>query len=132
MRLAVLYSKRQIMKKIIYSILSLALVLSLIVVSCGKSGGYNSMTNPPPAATGNTVNIVNMSYSPATITVAAGTTVTWYNGDTMEHTVTADDGSFDSGNIAVGAKFTRQFSTAGTYPYHCTIHPGMKATIVVK
>jgi plastocyanin len=122
------------MKKIIYSILSLALALSIIVVSCGKSGGYNSMTtNPPPAAAANnTVNIVNMAFSPLTINVAAGTTVNWYNGDTMAHTVTADDASFDSGNIAVGGRYSKQFSTPGTYAYHCTIHPAMKATVVVK
>src|ERR1700730_12418575 len=109
------------MKKIIFSVLGLALVLSLIVISCSKNSGYNS----PSAASGNTVSIVNMSFAPATITVVAGTTITWTNNDNMGHTVTADDNSFDSGNIVVGGKFSKQFSTAGTYSYHCTIHPGM-------
>ena len=120
------------MKKIIYSTLSLALVLSLMVVSCGKSGGYNSMTYNPPPATASTVNIVNMAFSPGSISIGTGTTVTWYNGDTTVHTVTADDNSFNSGNIAVGGRYSKQFSTAGTFAYHCTLHPEMKGTVVVK
>ena len=109
------------------------LIFSIVLISCSKSGsGYGSgSTTPPPAS--NTVSIVDMSFSPATITVKVGTTVTWTNNDGMVHTVTADDASFDSGNIAImGGKYSKVFSTAGTYTYHCTIHPTMKGTIVVK
>ncbi len=121
------------MKKIIFSSISIVLALSLIMISCSKGGGYGTMTsNPPPAATVNTVNIVGMTYDPATITVTVGTTITWNNNDNMAHTVTADDNSFDSGNIAAGGKFSKQFTVAGTYAYHCTIHAGMKATVIVK
>jgi len=88
-----------------------------------------SMNNTPAA---NSVSIVNMSFSPATLTVTAGTNVTWTNNDGMTHTVTADDDSFDSGNITMGSKFSKVFPTAGTFSYHCTIHPTMKGTIVVK
>jgi plastocyanin len=104
------------------------LIVGLGIVSCGKSSSYN--TNMPPSA--NSVSIINMSFSPATITVAPGTTVTWTNNDGMTHTVTADDISFDSGNITTGSKFSRVFSTVGSYSYHCTIHPNMKGTIIVK
>ncbi len=106
------------------------LISAFAIISCGKSSGYNSPMNTMPGA--NTVSIVNMSFSPASLTVTAGTTVTWTNNDTMTHTVTADDASFDSGNITMGTKYPRLFSTAGTYTYHCTIHPNMKGTIVVK
>ncbi len=110
---------------------TLLLISGIVVVSCSKSSGYSSgSTTPPPAA--NTVNIANMAFSPASLTVNAGTTVTWTNSDAMAHTVTADDNSFDSGNMAMGAKYSKVFSTPGTYTYHCTIHPGMKGTIVVK
>ena len=48
-----------------------------------------------------------------------------------QHTVTADDGSFDGGPLATGATFSQTFSTAGTFSYHCKIHPSMTATITV-
>ena len=79
---------------------------------------------------GTTVTIDNFAFSPTTLTVSAGTTVTWVNNDTAAHTVTADDGSFDSGNIAPGESFTHTFDTAGSFSYHCTYHPNMVATIV--
>jgi len=50
----------------------------------------------------------------------------------MTHTVTGDDNSFDSGNISAGSRFSRTFSVVGTYKYHCTIHPSMTGTVVVK
>jgi plastocyanin len=73
-----------------------------------------------------------MSFTPASITVSPGTTVKWNNNDNMTHTVTGDDNSFDSGNISAGSSFSRMFSVAGTYTYHCTIHPSMTGTVVVK
>jgi len=73
-----------------------------------------------------------MAFSPATLTVSAGTTVTWKNDDTMAHTSTSDTGVWDTGNIAAGASKTTTFPTAGTYAYHCTYHSGMKGTVVVQ
>jgi plastocyanin len=59
--------------------------------------------------------------------------VTWTNNDTAAHTITADDGSFDSGNLNPGDTFTHTFATAaGTVAYHCNYHPNMVATIVVQ
>jgi plastocyanin len=72
-----------------------------------------------------------MTFTPATITVTAGTTVTWKNNDNMTHTVTANDDSYDSGNIGSGSSFSKTFSIAGTYPYHCSIHPSMTGKVVV-
>jgi len=72
------------------------------------------------------------AYSPQTLTVKAGTKVTWVNKDTVTHTVTSHGISlFDSGNLATGATFSYTFARAGTYPYYCTIHPWMKGTVVV-
>jgi plastocyanin len=85
-----------------------------------------------PAAGGSAVSIKNFAFNPGSITVAAGTTVTWTNDDTTGHTVTADDGSFDSKTVAAGATFSQAFATAGTFTYHCTIHTNMTATVVVQ
>jgi plastocyanin len=78
------------------------------------------------------VTIQNMSFSPASLTVVMGTTVTWTNKDNITHTVTADDASFDSGSIAPGSSYSRTFSTKGSFPYHCKIHPMMMAIVIVK
>ena len=67
----------------------------------------------------------------AELEIPKGTTVTWTNTGATAHTVTADDASFDSGNVDVGKTFSTTANTAGTIAYHCTIHPQMKATIVV-
>ena len=92
-------------------------------ISCSKNNSSNSGSP--------SVSIKNMAFSPMSLSVPAGTTITWNNNDTTMHTVTADNGSFDSGNIAVGGKFTKVFSSAGSFAYHCTLHPEMKGTIVV-
>jgi len=73
-------------------------------------------------------------FTPGTITIVLGvnSTVVWTNNDTQPHTVTADGGSFDSGYLASGATFTYSFGAAGTYTYHCTYHPWMTGTVIVK
>jgi plastocyanin len=77
----------------------------------------------------------SFAFSPAVLTVKVGTTVTWTNMTQAGHTVTSDDGkSFDSGisnPIASGGTYSFTFKQAGTFPYHCQIHPFMKATITV-
>ncbi|HET8524187.1 MAG TPA: cupredoxin domain-containing protein [Thermomicrobiales bacterium] len=77
------------------------------------------------------VSIHNFAFDPGTITITAGTTVTWTNNDSTTHTVTADDGAFDSGNLPTGQSFSMTFDTPGTFTYHCAIHPNMTATIIV-
>ena len=78
------------------------------------------------------VNIDNFAFAPATLTVAAGNTVTWTNKDEEPHTVVASDGSFHSpGMGTAGHLFTYTFPTAGTFDYICSIHPFMHGTVVV-
>ena len=79
----------------------------------------------------------SFAFSPATLTIKAGTTVTWKNTTAVSHTVTSDDGkSFDSGTAnpiaAQSGTFSFTFTTPGTFAYHCSIHPFMKATIIVQ
>ena len=84
-----------------------------------------------PGATTAAVTIAHFAFTPQTLTVPAGTSVTWTNQDAVAHTATADDGSWDSGSLAQGSSYTRRFDTPGTYTYHCAIHPYMTGTIVV-
>lgn len=88
----------------------------------------NSNTGNPGA---NEVFIQGMAFSPATLTVTAGTTVKWTNKDGVTHTVTSDNTLFDSGNVLPNGIYSYTFSTAGTYTYHCSIHTSMKGTVVV-
>ena len=72
------------------------------------------------------------SFSPTKLTIKVGTTVIWKDVSSAPHTVTSDDGTtFDSGTVPVGGSFHFIFKTAGSFSYHCNIHPYMKATIVV-
>ena len=83
------------------------------------------------AQDGAAVTIVDFAFQPASLEVTAGTTVTWTNSGAAPHTVTADNGAFDSGRLAPGASFSQTFDAAGTVMYHCEIHSQMTGTIVV-
>lgn len=78
------------------------------------------------------VTIQNFAFSPATVTVPAGTTIVWSNKDSTDHTSTSDTGVWDAGDIPPGTSSRGiLFSTPGTYPYHCNIHPNMMGTVIV-
>lgn len=101
-----------------------------------QSGGQVNNPNIPvvteqPIITAS-VGMKGFAFAPATITIKVGESVEWINDDTVNHTVTADDGSFDSGNEAPGNSYTHKFDKAGTYTYFCKWHPNMKGTIIVQ
>ena len=125
------------------------LLLVVVVVLVLLGGGYVLMqrTQAPagtiPETTGGFqptealapstgVEIKDFSFSPASLTVKVGDTVTWTNQDSAGHSATADDGSFDTGVLSQGESNTVTFSEAGSFPYHCTVHPNMKGTVVVE
>jgi plastocyanin len=133
----------------------LAMSFLLLLAACGgdtnNTGSASTPTTVPTAAptdtpttaptdtpttastsNGNSVTLASFAFSPASLTVKMGTKVTWTNKDSVTHTVTADQGAFDSGQLAPGQSFSFTFSKAGTYSYHCNIHPSMTATIVVQ
>jgi plastocyanin len=93
---------------------------------------------PPPAAVVDPAAPVvkagmrGMAYAPARIEIAAGTTVEWKNEDPLAHTVTAADGSFDSGPVPPGGTWARTFTQPGSYDFRCTPHPFMKGVVVVR
>jgi len=78
------------------------------------------------------VEMRGMAFAPTRIEVSAGATVEFTNRDQLEHTITANDGSWDSGPIAAGATWRRTFDQPGTYAFHCTPHPFMTGVVVVK
>ena len=85
------------------------------------------------SASGATVKIDNFSFGPATITIPAGSTVTWTNNDDVPHVVTSDDGKmFKSKALDTDDHFSFTFAKPGTYNYYCAIHPKMTAKIVVQ
>ena len=90
-----------------------------------------SVTAPAAPVSGDQVTIDNFAFVPATLTIRAGSTVTWTNHDEEPHTVAASDGSFHSPGMGTGATFSHTFSTAGTFDYVCSIHPMMHGTVVV-
>jgi plastocyanin len=89
------------------------------------------MANNQPAAI-TEVKIDNFSFGPQSLTVPAGTTVTWTNRDDIPHTAVSTDGTFKSKVMDTDEKFSYTFTKAGTFPYYCTIHPKMTGTIVVQ
>jgi plastocyanin len=95
-----------------------------------------------PAAAGAAVTISNQAYSPTSVVVHPGETVTWTNNDQIAHSVTADDGSFDSagalcspsitlGCLQPGQSYAHTFASSGTFSYHCRVHSFMHGTVVV-
>ncbi len=95
------------------------------------SGGMMGWGPGPTAPVGTSVRMAGSRFEPATLTVAPGSTVRWFNDDALPHTVTAADGSWDSGNLAPGGRFERRFDSPGTYTYLCRYHLGQTGTIVV-
>lgn len=94
----------------------------------GMMGGYGVA---PTVPAGTSVRMAGSRFEPATITTAPGQIVRWFNDDTAAHTVSASDGTWDSGNLPPGASFERRFEAQGTYPYVCLYHPGMTGTVLV-
>jgi plastocyanin len=86
---------------------------------------------PTASAVGYDVGISNFAFSPSSITIAPGDNVTWTNSDGTAHTVTGNDGTWDSGNLANGQTYTHQFNETGDYAYHCSIHSSMTGVVHV-
>ncbi len=111
---------------------------SAVLVGCGggSDGGGGSPTGPgpgPPPST-RTVTMGASSFSPASTTLAVNGTVTWVNSSALEHNVTfaaATGAPADIGNHTSGSN-SRDFGTAGTFNYQCTIHAGMTGSVAVQ
>ena len=106
----------------------------LLLVTILALAGLSAIQLPPVATaqSATVVAIKNFSFNPGSVTVVIGVnnTVTWTNQDSVTHTVTADDGSFN-GTVRPGTTFTYTFTTAGSFAYHCSIHKFMQGTVKV-
>ena len=121
---------------------------SLAFAACGASGSGSGGSTPPTdapvaggggsgpcsvvSATGEVAGTIEgNAFDPNPVVLTTGQAVTFTNKDSVSHTVTLDDGSCDTGPITGGASAGLTFSTAGSYPFHCTIHPSMTGTVTV-
>jgi len=95
----------------------------------GNTGGTGSSTSP----TTYDIEIKNFAFSPSTLTIKKGDTVKWTNQDSTRHTATSDSrNELDSELLAKGDSYSHTFNSVGTFNYHCTPHPSMKAKIIVE
>ena len=127
--------------------LAFVTAVATLAIACG---GYSAPTpapsptptpspTPSPGGVAAAVTIpkgaeflANKAFSPDTVEVAVGSTVTWTNTDTTSHTSTSNAAGWNSGIVAPGGKFSFAFQTAGTFAYHCAIHPGMVGSVTVR
>jgi plastocyanin len=117
--------KRRRMKKIILTGLLAVAVITLSLLSCSKDD--ETTNNQPPE-----VSMDPGPFTPATLNVRTGTTVTWTNNSSDLHTVVSTNGEgFDSGDMIPGATFNHKFLVAGTYSYGCTYHRGATGVVIV-
>jgi plastocyanin len=112
---------------LIFTSVAFLLLVGTLIEFGDKNASAESMSSAARA-----VKIDNFSFSPPTVTVPAGTTVTWTNSDDIPHTVVSDDRVFKSKALDTDDKFSYTFTKAGTYPYFCSLHPKMTAKIVVQ
>lgn len=120
-----------------------AVVVIVIVVASAAILLSQPSNNNPSSPSGQnsgssntnaSVSINNFAFNPTPITISVGTTVTWKNDQDVTHTITSDQGSnesFSSGDLAPGSTYSHTFNTAGTFDYHCSIHPYMHGQVIV-
>jgi plastocyanin len=113
-------------------------VMSLLVcgfmAACAVAGGVRAAEAQATVANAeaDAVKIDNFTFSPATLTVAPGMTVTWTNDDDIPHTILGKEKGFRSKPLDTGNQFSFTFATAGEYAYFCSLHPHMVGKIIVK
>jgi plastocyanin len=111
----------------------LVAVAAAAIGAAGCSSSADDVTTNAAAGDNGEVSVENFAFNPGTISVAAGTEVTWTNDETgVAHTTTSDDDVWNSGTLQPGDDFTVTFADPGTFTYFCSIHPSMTATIVVE
>ena len=119
------------MRRGVCSFVVMAIGIAAVALMGGASWSSAANAGQPPAENVE-VKIDNFSFGPATVTVPAGTTVTWTNRDDIPHTVVSDDKVFKSKVMDTDEKFSFTFAKPGTYSYFCSVHPKMTGKVVVQ
>ncbi len=107
----------------------------LFILGVGLAVLGIALTVAPLYAATTRVEIISFNYTPQTVTVAFGDTVTWTNRDGVGHTATGIDGqpfAFDTGVLGTNESGSVRFDTSGTFEYYCRVHPGMRGIVVVE
>lgn len=123
--------------------IAILILAALLSVSCSQTAKRPETAsgtvpkNTPPAGESlkpetSQIAIEKYAFGPTQLTISAGTKVTWTNKDPIQHSVTSDQNTFDSGLLGQNQEFSKMFDEPGVYPYHCRPHPNMKAQIIVK
>lgn len=107
-------------------------VVALFLTACGSDSAAGPDNNGN-GGSNNTIEMRDFSFSPTNLTVTAGTNVTWRNTGAEPHNTTSEQaGLWASANLQPNQTFSRTFAAAGTFPYECTLHPGMEGTVTVQ
>ncbi len=127
------------MKKLLAVLVGVLVIAGVWFVFSRQAGGPKDSTPTPtisqPSGPGQaSVILENFAFVPNNLVVAKGTTVTWTNRDSAQHSIVSDSGyaTMNSPLFGKGEAFSVTFTEAGTYPYHCRIHPSMQARIIVQ
>jgi plastocyanin len=119
-----------------FYLISPVIVLLIIALNFAGCSDNNSPTGPGNGGTPGTneVFMQNSAFTPPNLNVAVGTTVKWINKDNLTHNVISQNPNepFNSGNMNLNAEFIHTFNEAGTFNYHCSLHPGMTGVITVQ
>ncbi|MEO6508918.1 MAG: cupredoxin family copper-binding protein [Patescibacteria group bacterium] len=126
------------MKKILLGILTILVVVGIYHFINHTQVGQRMTVNVPGKSTAEmkvkdplTVEISDYTFLPSPLKIKVGQTVTWVNRDIAKHTVTDNNGGFESSYFGKGESYTYTFTETGTFDYHCAPHPYMKGTIEV-
>ena len=121
----------QVARKLL-SLLCVVAFAGLVLAACGGDEDPAATSGAQEATATTEVDIAEFEYVPEAITVAAGDTVTWTNSDEAPHTATADDETFDTGDMKLDGRGEVTFDESGTYSYYCRFHAFMKGTVEVE
>ena len=114
-------------------ILLVLAAVGIFFVFRGSYGNGGSDKSSVDSTSGSSVSINNFAFSPETIKIKQGGSLTWTNNDNAPHTVTSDSGNeLSSSTLDKGMSYSHTFAQKGTFAYHCSFHSGMKGTVIVE
>jgi plastocyanin len=121
---------------VFYSVCTVLLILACMIAGCSSSQAPVTAVPTQSNVEGGTgITIKNFAFDPQMLTVKPGTVVTWVNQDAVPHAIVSDTESpetFSSDTLQTGSSYSFTFTRPGTFPYHCSIHPSMKGTVIVQ